>query len=691
MCTAARSQVTVKGTWPDGSARFAVVAGRAELVADAALTLGFTVELAGFQAQALTTAHLRATGITAAVGCGPFGTAAWAAADWDKPFVTWVAGPEMSSWIYRQPVGSDAHLVAWLEVRLWAGGAVEVLPWVENGYLMVAAPTNKSASYHFTLGGVEVFRAAIDLPNHCRTPLVSGAALSHWLGADPELTVGHDAAYLQATRLVPTYAAEVAPTAPSVAGLPAQYTPLQPGSYPPGMGSAGYHGSIGLLPEWDVLYLASGASNTWAALQRNAYSAGRFGIHFRDETTQRPLRMSRHPTLVLGAGSGVSSSGASAAGSYTPNAGGTVPAAYASSHGPALGYMAYLVTGRFYHLETLQFQATLHYLKNGDQARGGAAGIFKSNAGANTTRGAAWALRTLAQAAVATPDDDMLAPEFLASLDANVSYLYARYVAKPSNPLGFITPYSDYTPPVAASTLAGSTATQIVLPGGYVQVTDGHYIGWQLVIGGEVRTVTAYAGAARTATVSAAYTVATAAAKFELRSDAVYFEASWMQDFFTAAIGMTLAMKPAIALEAQTRLNAFFAWKARSVVGRLGTAAGSDYLYRDAAPYTIAVAPTNFPDYEGGTGPWFANWGQCYDASFAAGSPGPRVDGPLRGGNFPEASSYWGILQPAIAYAVEHGVPGAAAAYVRMRAADNWAAFRANFNATPVWSVVPRE
>lgn len=690
-CEVLQSQVTPKSTWPDGSLRHAVVAGMAELTAGNPQRVGFSLQPEVALDPPLATAQLRATGARAVVGCGGFGSVQWTGADWDSPFITWVAGPAMSSWIYRRAVGSDPHLVAWLEVRLWAGGAVEVLPWVENGYLKVGSPTNKAATYHFSLGGVELFRAAIDLPNHCRTPLVSGAALAHWLGSDPELIVQHDAAYLQSTRLVPTYMAETPPSAPVVAVLPAAYTPLQLGNYPVGMGTAGYHGSIGLLPEWDVLYLTSGARNTWAALQRNAYSAGRFGIHFRDETTQRPLQMSRHPTLVLGAGSGVSGSGTSAAGSYTANATGTVPAGYASSHAPALGYMAYLVTGRFYHLETLQFQATLHYLKNGDQVRGGAAGIFKSNAGANTTRGAAWALRTLAQAAVATPDDDVLAPDFHASLRANIDYLHARYIAKPNNPLGFVTPYSDYTPPVVATTVAGSNSTQIVLPGGYVHVTDGYYVGWQLAIGGEVRTVTAYAGATRTATVSEAYTVATSAARFELRSDAVYYEASWMQDFFTAAIGLMKAMKPTLGAETQTKLDTFFAWKARSVVGRLGSAVGTDYLYRDAAPYTIAVAPTNFPDYEGGTGPWFTHWGQCYDATFAAGSAGPKVDGPLRGGNMPEASSYWGNMQPAIAYAVEHGVPGAAAAYARMRAADNWAALRANFNATPVWSVRPRE
>ena len=32
----------------------------------------------------------------------------------------------MSSWVYRKQVGSDAHLVAWMEVRLYVAGAVEL-------------------------------------------------------------------------------------------------------------------------------------------------------------------------------------------------------------------------------------------------------------------------------------------------------------------------------------------------------------------------------------------------------------------------------------------------------------------------------------------------------------------------------------------------------------------------------------
>ena len=359
-------------------------------------------------APALTTANLRATGITASIAAGAFGTVTWAAADWDAPFQAWVSGPQMSSWIYRKPVGSDAHLVAWLEVRLFAGGAVEVLPWIENGFLRVAGPTSKAATYGFLLGGTPRFSAAIDLPNHCRTPLVSGAALSYWLGVDPQVTVKHDTAYMQATGLVPSYRATVPADAAAVKGLVTSYTPLQVGNHSPGMGMAGYHASIGLLPEWDVLYLTSTSPSAYSGLIVNAYGAGRYGIHFRDETTQRPLRFSSYPNLVVGEGSNISDSGASTTESYTPTATGTVPAKWTLTHHPSLGFMAYLVTGRWYFMEETQFVATLNYLKNSNAPRLNAQGIFQSSAGANTTRGAAWAIRSLAQAACATPDGDRL-------------------------------------------------------------------------------------------------------------------------------------------------------------------------------------------------------------------------------------------------------------------------------------------
>lgn len=618
------SQVTVLTRWPDGSAKWAVIAGRAPLTANTVATVTLSASASAPTGTALTLSQLAQTGISATVNAGAFGSANWSGADWNSPFRNWVSGPEMSSWLYRKPVGTDAHLVAWLEVRLFADGNVDVLPWVENGYLHIAGPTNKNAVYSFTLGGTQRFSGVLDLPNRCRTPLLSGSALSHWLGADPNINVRHDTDYLQATELVPSYYAQTPADSPSVISLPGAFTPLQQGSLPPLMGESGYHGSIGLLPEWDVLYLTcQDSSAPWSSLQRNAYSSGRYGIHFRDETTNEPLRFSDHPTLVMGDGNAVVGIGSSSTNLYTaPGTGipsgstGTSPSLYRSSHQPAMGYLAALVTGRAYHSQTVQFQATANYLKNGDQQRRGSEGVFQSNAGANTTRGAAWAWRTLAQAAAVTPDSDSLQGEFLASMTANVDYYHTRYVAQATNTQGWVAPYEDYD------------------PGG------------------------------------------------------AFFGAAWQQDFFTASVGMSRAMGLALGAATEAKLASFFNWKAISVIGRFGGTGGSEYLYRDAAVYTIAIAPTNTPDYASGTGPWYSNWGEVYSATHLT-SPGPRTDGDLRGGNFPEPTSYWGNLQPALAYAVRFGVAGASVAYARMTSATNWNLFEARFDQEPVWGVRP--
>lgn len=442
-------QVTVKNTWPDGSARFAIIAGRRSLTAGVPSTMTLSTGGTVASGSALSTSDLQATSAVATIDCGGFGSVSWSGTDWASPFSTWVTGPEMSSWLYRKAVGADAHLVGWLEVRLYAGGAVEILPWIENGYLTVASVTNKSATYSFTLGGTQRYSGAIDLPNHCRTPLLSGTALSHWLGSNPGVVPKHNKAYLQQSKMVPSYRATVVDGGTSVLdSLAASWSPLGQANMPDTMGSAGFDRSIGPLPEWDVLHLVADDARTWPAVNFNAYAAGRYGIHYRDQATNRPFRFSQHPNLALSDGNhGITSYGGSGTGTYTPVAGGTAPPQWANSHHPCVGYFAYLLTGRHFHLETIQFAATLNHLKQSSVVRGTSQGLLVTNTGANTPRGAAWSIRTLTQAAVMTPDDDTtsLRTEFLTAVENNINRYHARYVGQANNAFGFLTPYEDYS------------------------------------------------------------------------------------------------------------------------------------------------------------------------------------------------------------------------------------------------------
>ena len=434
-------QFVVKNRWPDGSAKFAVLSGRADMTANTWKSIGLSAGTAA-AATAVSTADLAATGVTASVQFGSFGTASWNAGDWGSPVQTAVSGPQMSSFTYRKPIGSDAHLVAWLEVRAYKGGRVEVLPWIENGYLKVANPTEKGGAASFTLGGTQRFSQTLTLRNHQRAVLASGTTLTHWFGGDPQVTPRQSTAYLMSTKLVPNYRATTAAGSALFDSLPTSYTPLAQASYPSEMGTAGYHPSIGLLPEWDAAYFSTGGDvRAYRAVVINGYGAGQFGIHYRDETTQRPLRFSSYPSLGMGGGSGVTSKGSS--NTSTPDAGGSSPPIYASSHHPSMGYMAYLLTGWNYFAEETQFVATANFLKQTDTTRQGSKGIFETSAGANTTRGAAWAIRTLAQAATVTPDNDPLRAEFTNAVNENITYYHGRYVATQSNPLGLVQPYEN--------------------------------------------------------------------------------------------------------------------------------------------------------------------------------------------------------------------------------------------------------
>ncbi|WP_156901946.1 hypothetical protein [Azohydromonas australica] len=439
-------QCVIKNRWPDGSAKFAICSGRVDMVAGKFRSLQLSSSPVS-ASSVLSTGVLKAAGMTASVQFGAFGTARWSVLDWDRPFQQWVAGPQMSSWIYRKPIGPDPHLVAWLEVRAYKGGHIEVLPWVENGYLTVPGPNEKSGIATFTLGGTERFSRPLTLLNHQRVVLAEGSALTHWLYADPQVTPRHDVKYFMATRLVPNYQANTHSRSRIFDRLVTTYEPLAVANHAPGMGMAGYHSSIGLLPEWDVAYLSSGADpRAYAAVLVNGYAAGRYGIHYRDERTNRPLSFASHPNLVMSYGSGVSDIGTSSSNQVTPVPSGATPPRFATSHHPSLGYMAYLVTGWNYFMEENQFVATTNYLKQGDTNRQKSRGVMLSYSAALTPRGAAWAERSLAQAAAITPDDDPLHAQFSASVDANIEYYHGHYVAKSHNPLGLVQPYGSFNP-----------------------------------------------------------------------------------------------------------------------------------------------------------------------------------------------------------------------------------------------------
>lgn len=704
----ATAQVTPKNYWPDGSLKFAVISGTASLTGGTPSTI--TVRRAApSNGTALTLADLQATGITADFGTGgAYGSATFSNGDFGSPFESWISGHRMSSWVFRKPFGSDAHLVAWMEVRLYAGGAVEVLPWIENGYCDVASPASKSATYTFALGGVSKFSGAIYLYARQRTVLVSGTVTSYWLGTAHDVIVKHEPHYLQDTELVPAYSTDISPTHAEVTGLPSSFTPLQQGAFDSSLASGGFHNHVCLLPQWDALHLTTTATSTYKAVIYQGYSAGRYAFHFRDEATNRVPRIN-DSKFATRTHPGLGSSPFPAASESPPTS-----MLWSIDHQPMVGYLPYLITGRYYFLEEVQFLASTNFFLISTGARNNGSGWFAAHSNSNESpRTCAWGIRGLTYAAAVTPDADPqgLRAAYMAHLKNNIDFYWGMYRNSPANPQGWIyaptgTNVWGYYVNLNGPVQSGSTATTVRMTNDSVKNTtlgSASFVGQKMLVTvasfwDHMPTITGWTQGAGYVefTVTPAMSGAPQVGQTAQMLPPAEFQAPWMQDYSIAVWGHMKSLQLPFDATTEARRESFWAWHAGAVVGRMGFIGSTEYLYRDCANYSIAVgkmsSDTQGPNWITGAGPWFANWGEVYDATFktnggldtsaytAPYALQSRTQGAMRSSGFDLADttvyqSQFANMMRAIAYAVKHNVAGAEAGWQRITSSANYHKF----------------
>jgi hypothetical protein len=415
-------QVVPKSSWSDGSVKTAIASGRAALVANTPLTVNV---LAGGTSggTAKTCADIQTTAPSASIQLGSIGTVALSSL-LASPFRTWVSGPEMVECHYRSAVGADATLQVWFHVRLYADGRMWVRAIVENGLLDVAT-ANKSYVPTVSIGGTTVYNNG-------------GAALSHyaqtrwsaegWIGGDPQVTPKHNTVYLEASKLLPNYMNQ-APSAAVLNGLSQTYTPMGNAGWTTDMGSTGFQNQIGLLPLWDALYATSQAdSRAYKAVLTAAKSLNSYAIIWNSKTTHLTPRPSDYPTWTI--------VGANGGGATSVSAG---PLNWDVAHHGSGGYLAYLITGDYYYLETMQDQAAMCFLMDNSANGSGTSRYVVQD------RGAAWCYRTLSQYEALAPQSDPIASDYNALLSNSVAALNTYAQQSNMNPLGYILSYDVNT------------------------------------------------------------------------------------------------------------------------------------------------------------------------------------------------------------------------------------------------------
>jgi len=579
------SQVVVKRRWNDGSVKHAVASGRAVMTAGVPFRVTVLSDPPGSAGTSLAPADIQTASPSASVKLGSLGTVQLSDL-LASPFRTWLSGPEMVECHYRGDVGNDSSMSVWFQVRLYKGGRVWVRAIVENGSVN-ATSTDKSYAPVVTIGGTVVYDHGGTALTHYRNTRWMAEG---WIGGDPGITVKHESAYLIDTKLVPNYWKRN-PDTSAFSGLNQTYVPMARGNLEEDMGVSGYQPSLGLLPLWDALYVTSGDARAWRTVLASSSSLNGYSIVWRDARSHLVAKPSEFPDFEIDGGT------------YKIQRGGNT---WEMNHSPSEGYLAYLVTGDYWHYETALMHASLDYLAlNGDF------GLGLKRILRGETRGTAWNLRNLTQVTAISPEGDAVAEEYRTLLANNMAH-------------------------------------------------------WKTVKDGLTLPALGYLY------------------EYDVNMDGQGVIRPWQQHFFIQSVGMGSDLEPLADMstynEVRDRLYL-------GAVGILGDDNG--FCYNQANIYNLKIH-----DGTGTTDPktWFKTWREVYVKTVDG---APACSNTLQGtsGSAPTLpNGYWGNLLPAIAYAVDHGAPGAAAAWARLSGTTNWATLEnSGFNNLPIWGVVPRK
>jgi len=450
--TAVPLQLDVKATHADGSVRHAIVSGVLPvLAANAQPKLALITSSAATAAVATTPAALASSGFNFSVHAKIGGTDYYASAEdllkSGTPAI-WLKGSVANEWLVSAPLRTSSgavhpHLSARFAIR-WYDGVkkARVDMTVENAWAYEPNPQNFTYDAEVISGGKQVYtKRSLTHLHHARWRKVFW-----WNGVEPQLNIKHNTAYLISTRAVPNYDQTAIATETGLANLLNRWNgdaiePMGIGFAMAYMGTTGGRPDIGIMPSWATMYLLTMDKRAKQVTLGTAELAGSWSIHYRDRKTDRPIKLSDYPYMTISGRSTDTFNPATGKYESFPGCPGenlcATPNAHDTSHQPGFAYVPYLVTGDYYYLEELQFWAMYNTFESNPNYRKNVKGLYQDG----QIRAQAWSMRTAAEAAYITPDNDALKGELTTIVDNNLDWYNATYVGNTStsNQLGVLT------------------------------------------------------------------------------------------------------------------------------------------------------------------------------------------------------------------------------------------------------------
>lgn len=355
----------------------------------------------------------------------------------------WLQGSVATEILVRD--GLNNSLEASWEVRFYPGTSF--------GPRISHSVENMNADYR----GIVNYDADIQAGSPSLTSRYTNSTVQHnensrwrkviWIGAEPpETELHYNLAYLVSTGAVMNYRV-TAPVASSVitteysAWASSDHDIMGNGTITKYFPETGGRPDIGILPMWSARYLNSFDNRLKEQVLGNGEMAAHCPIHYREvnpgkSAFRHPLSIDDRPTIWTTMDR-VSTYGDTA--DRLPPAIGLYGSTYTGwtvdrAHQGSFAYLPYLITGERYFLDEMYYWAAWDLSAcdyNASYGRNYSQGIIKDQ-----TRGEAWALRNIADAAAFAADSDSLLKNYFTTKIGN-NITYSNATRKDRYPLNY--------------------------------------------------------------------------------------------------------------------------------------------------------------------------------------------------------------------------------------------------------------
>lgn len=372
--------------------------------------------------------------------------------------VKWLEGPLTSEvQLMGPPYGAngdfDPDLLVIFGLRFFKGGKsvrVEVVvesPWVD-------VPGNVPYDVTVFAGGQEVMSQKHVGYWHHRMPYWlkdKDRNLGHfaqarwrkiyWWGEKPPDThIRYELPYMVSTLLIPPYDTDLVISREQLDRSLKRWEQspreiLENGIIMAYFPTTGGREDLGPYPTWTTRYLFSQDRRAWKMVLGTGNLAGSFPVHIRDRKTGRIFSIDKHPGFSLNRRGTLEKIPPREAVDRPYILPGMSPYQVDNAHQPSLAFVPYLLTGDYYYLEEAYFWANWCMLIQNAAYRQKEKGLVSPD----QTRGEAWALRQLVDAAKIAPDSHPEKKYFDSKVKSNLEY-YCSFVEGPdATPLGTYT------------------------------------------------------------------------------------------------------------------------------------------------------------------------------------------------------------------------------------------------------------